>query len=261
MEASTLTGTLETLLRDGFVLVFNSETLDVVETGRALIAAGMRNMEVTTRIPGAAGKLGALKRALPGFKAGVASLVDHPRVRARLSARAAGSAPSVEEAIDAGADFLVSAANFRPETYRAHAGRLPIIPGCGSATEIAAQYDLGANLCKLFPAAQLGGPKFLAALDPAIHRLISVMPTGGVGIENIPDYIAAGALIVGGTFGMAPREALAAAEAGDYAPLAAALRRIKETIDACRAKRYPGLDFKTASLARLEASTGRSFNA
>lgn len=243
-----MTETLETILRDGFILVFNSETLDVVETARALQEAGVRNMEVTCRIKDAPGKLRALKKALPKFKAGAASLLDVDRRPPGL--------PSVKEMVDAGADFLVSAVNFRPQTYRDHGGRLPIIPGCGSANEIVTQHQLGANLCKLFPAAQLGGPKFLEAIDPAIHRRVSVMPTGGTTEANIPDYVAAGALVLGGSFSMLSKE-----EQSDYGRLAAGFKRVKALIDAKRAAKYPALDFKTADLTAFSTLTGRDFNA
>lgn len=255
--------TIETLLRDGFILVFNSETLDVVKTAQALMDAGIYNMEVTCRIKDAAEKLRTLKREVPEFKAGAASLLDFPQSRARFNARNPGarSLPSIDEMVEAGADYLVSAVNFSPETYRKYAGKLPIIPGCGTATEIISQYELGATICKLFPAAQAGGVKFLEAVDPAIHKMVSVMPTGGTTSQNIPDYINAGVLLVGGSFSMIEKETLKAInDRQDYKLLATELRKVKDLIDTCRHKKYPTLDFKSATLADFEKATGRDFN-
>ena len=255
--------TLETLLRDGFILVFNSETLDVAKTARALMDVGIHNMEVTCRIKNAAEKLRVLKRELPEFQAGAASLLDFPRSRDRFNTRNPGRClPSIDEMVDAGADYLVSAVNFSPETYRKYAGKLPIIPGCGTGSEVMAQYELGANICKLFPAAQVGGVKFIEAVDPAIHKMVGIMPTGGTTSQNIPDYIAAGVLLVGGSFSMIEKETLKAInDRQDYGLLAAELRKVKDLIDACRGKKYPGLNLKSATLAEIEKATGRDFNA
>ena len=77
-----------------------------------------------------------------------------------------------------------------------------MIPGCGTATEVVTQFGKGANLCKVFPAKELGGPAFVEAIDPAIHKTISLVPTGGTNAANIPDYINAGVLVVGGSFSM-----------------------------------------------------------
>jgi 2-dehydro-3-deoxyphosphogluconate aldolase/(4S)-4-hydroxy-2-oxoglutarate aldolase len=256
--------TLETLIRDGFLLVYNSETLDIVETARALQAAGINNMEVTCRIRDAVERLRRLKCKVPEFKAGAASLMDFPRARERFNARATDPAkalPSIEEMVNAGADYLVSAIVFRSETYAAYAGRLPMIPGCATPSEVLAQYELGANFCKLFPASLVGGVKWLDAVDPAIHRFIPIMPTGGTTCENIPDYVKAGTLIFGGSFSMIPKDTLKKIEAEqDYGLLAEEFVKIKAVIDTARSQKYPGLDFKTATLGQIEAATGRDFN-
>lgn len=261
--SSSPSDTLTTLFRDGFLLVYNSETLDIVETAKALQKAGINNMEVTCRIKDAAAKLKRLKAEVPGFKAGAASLLDYPTTRARFNAKAApGKAlPSIEELVDAGADYLVSAVGFRAETYARYAGRLPIIPGCATGTEVLAQYELGASFCKLFPASIVGGVKWLDAVEPAIHRIIPIMPTGGTTLENIPDFANTGTLIFGGSFSMIAKNTLAKIEKEqDYALLAVEFTKIKQAIDAARTKKYPGINFKSATLAEVEKATGRDFN-
>jgi 2-keto-3-deoxy-6-phosphogluconate aldolase len=126
---------------------------------------------------------------------------------------------------------------------------------------VLAQYELGASFCKLFPASLVGGVKWLDAVDPAIHRFIPIMPTGGTTCENIPDYVKAGTLIFGGSFSMIPKETLNRIETEqDYALLAEEFGKIKAVIDAARAQKYPGLDFKTATLGQIEAATGRDYN-
>ena len=259
---SATTDTLTTLVRDGFILVYNSETLDIVETARALQKAGIDNMEVTCRIKDAAAKLRRLKKEVPGFKAGAASLLDYPTTVSRFNRTNPSKAiPTIAGFVEAGADYLVSAVGFRADTYATYAGKLPLIPGCATGTEVLAQYELGASFCKLFPASIVGGVKWLDAVEPAIHRIVPIMPTGGTTLENIPDFAATGTLIFGGSFSMIAKETLKQIEtAQDYALLASEFAKIKQAIDAARAKKYPALNFKTASLAEIEKVTGRDFN-
>lgn len=254
--------TLTTVVRDGFILVYNSETLDIVETARALQRAGINNMEVTCRISDAAAKLRRLKQAEPAFKAGAASLLDYPVTRERYNARRPGKGlPDIAEMVEAGADYLVSAVGFRAETYARYAATLPMVPGCATGTEVLTQYELGASFCKLFPASLVGGVKWLDAVEPAIHRIISIMPTGGVTVESIPGLAASGTLVFGGSFSMIPKDTLAAIEATkDYDLLASEFAKVKAVIDASRAAKYPKLNFKTATVAEIEAVTGRDFN-
>lgn len=257
-----MTRTLDTLLRDGFILVFNQDKLDVVETARALVEAGFNNMEVTCRISQPLAKIERLRKELPDFACGAASLIDSPEMLATYNARHGDDPlPSVEQAADAGASYLVSAANFRPDTYGTCAGTLPLVPGCGTVSEIVEQFGLGANLVKIFPARQLGGPAFAKAIDPAIHKTISLVPTGGTNPDNIPDYIAAGVLVLGGSFSAVPKDKLKqVVEGQDYKLLAGELAGIRRLIDETRARQWPGLDFTTAGADEISKVTGRDFN-
>ena len=72
--------TITTLLKDGLILVFNQDKLDVVRTAEALIKAGVNNMEVTCRIKKPLEKLETLCKELPDFVAGAASLIDSPEM-------------------------------------------------------------------------------------------------------------------------------------------------------------------------------------
>jgi len=254
--------TIKTLLRDGFILVFNQDKLDVVKTAEALIKAGVNNMEVTCRIKQPLEKLSRLRKELPDFATGSASLIDSPQMlELYKKAHPDDPLPSLDEVVDAGACYLVSAINFSDVGFGKFAGKIPMIPGCGSATEIVNQFSKGANLCKIFPAKQLGGPAFVKAIDPAIHKTISLVPTGGTNAENIPDYIDAGVLVLGGSFSMIEKSAMKKViEEQDYKLLAGELKKIKELIDKLRAKKYPGIDFVSASIEQISKVTGRHFN-
>jgi len=254
--------TITTLLRDGFILVFNQDKLDVVRTAEALIKAGVNNMEVTCRINKPLEKLKRLRKELPDFSAGSASLIDSPAMLDVYNkAHPQDPLPSLKDVVDAGACYLVSAINFSDESFEKFAGTVPMIPGCGSVTEVVSQFSKGANLCKIFPAKQLGGPGFVKAIDPAIHKAVSLVPTGGTNPGNIPDYIDAGVLVLGGSFSMIdPATMKKIIDEQDYILLANELTIIKHLIDSLRAEKYPDINFAKASVEQISRTTGRNFN-
>ena len=254
--------TIETLIRDGFILVFNQDKLDVVKTAEALMKAGVNNMEVTCRIKQPLEKLSRLRKELLDFATGSASLIDSPQMLELYNkTHPDDPLPSLEEVVDAGACYLVSAINFSDAGFEKFAGRIPMIPGCGSVTEIVSQFSKGANLCKIFPAKQLGGPAFIKAIDPAIHKTISLVPTGGTNPGNIPDYINAGVLVLGGSFSMIEKSTMKKiVDEQDYELLAGELKKIKELIDKLRAEKYPAIDLSSASIEQTSKATGRHFN-
>jgi len=251
-----------TLLQDGFILVFNLDKLDVVKTAEALLKAGVRNMEVTCRIKKPLEKIRQLRKALPEFVLGAASLIDSPGMLAAFNrAHPNDPLPSVDQVADAGVDFLVSAANFRPPTFERYAGKIAMIPGCGTTAEIVDQFGQGANFCKLFPAKNLGGPEFIQAIDPAIHKMVSIVPTGGTDMGNIKDYISAGVLVLGASFSMIDKATLSAiTEKQDYDLLSKEMARIRQAIADSRKEKGPMVDFATADADAISQATGRLFN-
>lgn len=254
--------TITALLRDGFILVFNQDRLDIVETAKALMKAGVNNMEVTCRINKPLEKLARLRRELPNFVTGMASLIDSPAILdIYKKVHSQEPLPSVQEAVDEGASFVVSAGSFSDESFARFAGRIAMIPGCGSVTEVISQFSKGANLCKIFPAKQLGGPAFIKAIDPAIHKTISLVPTGGTNAGNIPDYIEVGVLVVGASFSMLDKATLQKIiDQQDYDLLAGEFSQVKELIDKTRAEKYPHIDFARASVEQVSRVIGRDFN-
>jgi len=253
---------ITTLLRDGLILVFNQDKLDVVKTADALIKAGVNNMEVTCRISKPLEKLEKLCCELPNFVAGAASMIDSPEMLGVYNkVNPDDPLPSLSQAADADAQFLVSAGNFRDESYEKFAGKISMIPGCGTVAEIMDQFSKGANLCKVFPAKELGGPAFVKAIDPAIHKTISLVPTGGTNAGNIPDYIDAGVLVLGGSFSMIEKATMKKViDEQDYELLANELTTIKKLIDNCRRQKYPDINFAKASIEKISQTTGRNFN-
>ena len=254
--------TIRTLLKDGLILVFNQDKLDIVKTAEVLIKAGVNNMEVTCRISKPLEKMSRLRKELPSFVTGAASLIDAPSMLDVYNrANPDDPLPTIQQVVDVGVSFLVSAANFSDETYKKFAGRIAMIPGCGTVTEIVGQFSRGANICKIFPAKQLGGPAFVKAIDPAIHKTISLAPTGGTNTSNIPDYIDTGVLVLGGSFSMIEKAVMKKIiDEQDYGLLAEELTKIKQLIDELRAEKWPKIDFAEASVEQISQNTGRNFN-
>lgn len=148
------------------------------EVGRALAAGGVRCAEVTLTSAGALEAVEQLRDA--GLLPGVGSVM---------------TAADVDAAAEAGARFVVSPGLF-PEVLEA-AGRrgLAAIPGVLTPTELASALALGAGLVKVFPAEPLGPEYIRHLLGPFPGARL--MPTGGVTVESVPGYLAAGAAAVG----------------------------------------------------------------
>jgi len=258
----TIKKTVENIVKDGFILVFNNDKLDVVKTAKALARAGIGNMEVTCRISTPLRKIKRLRKEMADFTIGAASLIDFPGMFEKYnSSHSQDSLPDLEQVAEAGVDYLVSAGNFREESYQKYGGKIVMIPGCGNVSEVCDQFSMGANLCKVFPARQLGGPGFIKAIDPAIHKMISLVPTGGTNIDNIPEYIDAGVLAMGGSFSIIDKHKLGKIiNDQDYKLLTEELKKVKRLIDEKRSKKWSDLNWKSASIDEISKATGRNFN-
>jgi 2-dehydro-3-deoxyphosphogluconate aldolase/(4S)-4-hydroxy-2-oxoglutarate aldolase len=156
-----------------------AEHLDAVLD--VLVEAGIRSLEVTLNTPGA---LAAIRRAVTRFGA-----------EATVGAGTVRTVADAEDAVEAGARFLVS-----PHTDPAIQGRARelgagYLPGAFTATEIVTAWTRGATAIKLFPA-RLGGPRYLRDLREPLPD-IPIVPTGGVSADNVAEWFAAGAVAVG----------------------------------------------------------------
>ncbi len=138
----------------------------------------------------------------------------------------------------AGANFVV-APNFNPEVARlCNRRKVAYIPGCGSATEIAAAEELGCEIIKLFPADALGGTKFVrAVLGPCPWT--TLMPTGGVDLteESVREWITSGVGCLGMGAKLLSKDVLAR---GDYAEITRRVRQLLGWIRAARVEKSVG---------------------
>jgi 2-dehydro-3-deoxyphosphogluconate aldolase / (4S)-4-hydroxy-2-oxoglutarate aldolase len=184
----------------------------------ALAEGGVRALEVTMTVPRAIDLIGELAPTLPGdFLLGAGTVLDPDTAR-----RAAG----------AGAQFIVSPV-FRPEVIAAgHQHNVPVMPGCFTATEILAAWDAGADVVKVFPATSVG-PGYLKDIRGPLPQ-VKLMPTGGVSIDNVGDWLRAGAVAVGVGSALLDAKAISARQ---YAPIIENARRMVQNVRAARAAR------------------------
>jgi len=147
----------------------------------ALKEGGVRSMEITMSVPGAIELIREIAPTLPtDFRLGAGTVVDGPTAAA---------------CIDAGASFIVSPVFRRDVLDACRTRNVPSMPGCFSATEILDAWDAGADIVKVFPATSVG-PGYLKDLRGPLPQ-VKLMPTGGVTVDNAPEWIRAGAVAVG----------------------------------------------------------------
>lgn len=184
-------------------------TATTIRAVDCLREAGFGTFEITLTTPGAVELIAEL----------------HARIGA-TAVIGAGTVTDLDAArrcVDAGAQFLVSPCVVSGLAALAHeAGRAALIGGF-TPTEILAAHREGADIVKVFPAS-VGGPGHLGALH-AVFPHVALCPTGGVTLDNMKGYFAAGAALVGVGNNLLDQEALAS---GDIARVVAGARRFLE---------------------------------
>lgn len=186
---------------------------DAVPLARALVAGGLPVLEVTFRTEAALDALAAIVHGVPGAIVGAGTVRDEAQL---------------QKAIAAGARFAVSPGCTTALARSAAEAAVPFLPGVQTVSEAMALAEQGVRLLKLFPADSAGGVAWLKAVAAPLADL-RFCPTGGIGIETAPAYLAlSNVACVGGSW-VAPRDAVAA---GDWprierlAAAAAALTRV-----------------------------------
>jgi 2-dehydro-3-deoxyphosphogluconate aldolase / (4S)-4-hydroxy-2-oxoglutarate aldolase len=170
------------LQQSGVVAILRASSDRHLEgVSRTLGEAGVTCLELTLTTPGAVEALARVRAELPGDVAlGMGSVIDADQAAACL---------------DAGADFLVSPGVCAEVAVYAAEHGVACYPGGWTPTELLEAWRLGAPAVKLFPAAS-GGPRHLKDVRAPLPH-IPLVPTGGVALEQIADYVAAGAVAVG----------------------------------------------------------------
>ncbi len=176
-----------------------------VPLAKALVAGGLTALEVTLRTAAGPDCIRAIAAEVEGANVGAGTVLDRRQL---------------EEAVAAGAKFLVSPGATPGLIAAAKDCPLPFLPGVATAGEAMTLAEAGFTILKFFPAEPAGGVAYLKALGAPLPD-IRFCPTGGIGAKNAADYLAlANVICVGGSW-VAPADALAA---GDWARVTALSR-------------------------------------
>lgn len=166
---------------DRLVAVIRTATSQAAETAaRAMALAGVRLIEITLTVPDAYELIKAL-----------ASDDELRSTGAVIGAGTVLSGAQAEDALRAGARFLVSPALVPEMLAAAKAGDAMTMPGTMTPTEMVRAAELGADFIKVYPVATIGGPDFITNVRRALTNL-PLVATGNVAYEEIPAYLAAG---------------------------------------------------------------------
>lgn len=175
-----------------------------VPMARALLAGGLRTIEITLRTPAALAAVAAIAKAAPEVVVGVGTVL---------------TAQDLRHAAEAGATFAISPGTTLELLDAARHGPLPYLPAIATAGELMAGLDRGYTAFKFFPAAYAGGVGALRAFAGPFPG-VRFCPTGGISLATAPDYLALpNVLCVGGSW-VAPEAMIASGDVAGIERLA-----------------------------------------
>lgn len=154
-------------------VVILNDAKNAVPLAKALCAGGIPTAEVTFRTAAAKESIAAIHKEVPQILVGAGTIT---------------SVDMAKEAVDAGAKYIVSP-GLNPDVVNwCLSQNVPIFPGVATPTEIEKALSLGLTTLKFFPAELNGGISILKALASP-YRSVSFIPTGGIGLRNMNDYL------------------------------------------------------------------------
>ncbi len=178
---------------------------DAVPLARALVAGGLKAIEVTMRTPAALDAVRAVANEVEGAVPGAGTILN---------------AGHFEQAVAAGAQFIVSPGATKNLIDAANASDVPLLPGAGSPSEIMTLLEAGIDVMKFFPAEQSGGAAYLKSLASPFGNVL-FCPTGGISLKNAKDYLSLPNVVCVGGSWVAPKELVAAGDWDGITKLAA----------------------------------------
>jgi len=200
------------ILEVGIVPVVRaSSPAEAAFAAQAVSRGGIPIVEIAMTVPGAIGVIAELVRNMPDVIVGAGTVLN---------------AETAQRCLDAGAQFLVSP-GLDVKTVRL-AVKESVVMAAGALTpgELMAARNAGADFVKIFPCAQVGGASYIKALKGPFPD-VPLIPTGGVNLDTIPNFIAAGAAAVGVGGELIDRNAM---QSGDAAIIENLARRFVEAV-------------------------------
>lgn len=212
---------LAALREGGIVPVIRADSADTaLRIVDALVAGGIRTLEITMTVPDA---IGAIKAVADRFGSSVL-----------LGAGTVTSRALAEGSLDAGAEFLVTPCVVPDVIAVAKERDVAVLPGAMTPTEVFTAWSSGGDIIKIFPASNVGGASYLKALKGPFPQ-IPLCPTGGVNLQTIGEFVKAGASAVGVGGELVSKAAI---DAGDYGKIT---ELAKQYVAALAAARRPEL--------------------
>ncbi len=154
-----------------------NEQIKAPHVVKNLILGGIKVLEITSNTPGYLDEINNARRLYPNVLVGAGTVTD-----TRIA----------ENAIKAGAQFLVTPNTNKAIVTEAHKYDIPVLMGALTPTEVCLAVEYGADIVKLFPAGNLGIDYFKAIRGPFNH--VKFFIVGGIDLNNMQDWIEAGAL-------------------------------------------------------------------
>jgi 2-dehydro-3-deoxyphosphogluconate aldolase/(4S)-4-hydroxy-2-oxoglutarate aldolase len=152
--------------------------------------AGLTTLEITMNSEGATQSIASLVKSFQG--------------QLNVGAGTVCTLEDLDKALEAGAQFIVTPIVDESVINRCVSQNIPVFPGAYTPTEIYKAWSLGAGMVKVFPASKLGPDYIREVLAPLDH--IKLMPTGGVSLDNLRDFMKAGAKGFGVGSQLVPRD-------------------------------------------------------
>ena len=175
---------------------------DAISIANALLAGGLRVIEIALRTPAALDAIRAIVNEVPDVIVGAGTLLKPL---------------DVTRAVDVGADFLVTPGTPHGLAQALADAPVPVLPGCATVSEAMGLAAMGFPVLKFFPAEQSGGARWLKSVsEPLPH--IRFCPTGGINGDNAAAYLALPNVIAVGGSWIASAQAIAA---GDFTGITA----------------------------------------
>ncbi|WP_439133995.1 bifunctional 4-hydroxy-2-oxoglutarate aldolase/2-dehydro-3-deoxy-phosphogluconate aldolase [Pseudomaricurvus sp.] len=178
---------------------------DAVPLAKALVEGGLKVLEITLRTAPALEAIAAIKESVPDAIVGAGTIIN---------------TETLQSALDAGSEFIVTPGTTPAIIDAAQAAGIPILPGVNTPSEAMVLLEKGITAMKFFPAEAAGGIPMLKSIAGPLPQ-ITFCPTGGVNPKNAPNYLALpNVACVGGSW-MAPAEMVKAKKWDEIKQLAA----------------------------------------
>lgn len=209
------------ITQSGVIAILRApDSSGLLDAAEALVDGGIRALEFTLNTPNAMQLISEARKILaPEVLIGAGTVLTRD---------------AAEEAIRAGAQFIITPGLQRGVIFSAHGARVPAIPGALTPTEVLIALRWGADLIKIFPASA-HGPDYLRALSGPYPSL-RMVPAGGVSAENASEYIRAGAAAVAAGGKLVD---LAAVRRKDFETLKIEARKILQAVADGRKSKHP----------------------